>query len=67
MKAIDYLSLLSRPLGEEADILRRKIQFVIRDMVLNILSASKKMGLDSFVILNDFYKKDQIPDFAFFK
>jgi hypothetical protein len=67
MKAIDYLSLLSRPLGEEADILRRKIQFVIRDMGLNILSASKKMGLDSFVILNDFYKKDQIPDFAFFK
>ena len=67
MKTIDYLSLLNRPLGEEANILRSKIQFVIRDMGLNILSASKKMGLDGFVILNDFYKKDQIPDFAFFK
>lgn len=66
MKPMDYLSLLNKPLGDEADILKSKIQIVIRDFGLNLLSASKKMGLDSFAILNDFYKKNQIPDFAFF-
>jgi hypothetical protein len=67
MKKIDYLSSLSKPLGDEADLLKSKIQIVIRDLGLNLLSASKKMGLDSFAILNDFYKKNQIPDFAFFE
>ena len=57
MKKMDYLSSLSKPLGDEADLLKSKIQIVIRDLGLNLLSASKKMGLDSFAILNDFYKK----------
>ena len=67
MKKMDYLSSLSKPLGDEADLLKSKIQIVIRDLGLNLLSASKKMGLDSFAILNDFYKKNQIPDFAYQK
>lgn len=66
MESRDYVKLLDEPLDSEADTLRSKIQYVIRGVGLNLVSASKKMGLESFATLNDFYKKDQIPSFAFF-
>lgn len=66
MESRDYVKLLDAPLGSEADVLRSKMQYVIRGAGLNLVSASKKMGLESFATLNDFYKKDQIPSFTFF-
>ena len=66
MESRDYVKLLDAPLGSEADVLRSKMQYVIRGVGLNLVSASKKMGLESFATLNDFYKKDQIPSFTFF-
>ena len=46
MESRDYVKLLDAPLGSEADVLRSKMQYVIRSVGLNLVSASKKMGLE---------------------
>ncbi len=63
----DYHNLLEEPIGNEANMLKEKLQFAIRDLGLNMISVSKAMGLDSFSVLNDFYCKNTVPNFAFFE
>jgi len=45
MESRDYVKLLNAPLGREADVLRSKMQYVIRGVGLNLVSASKKRTL----------------------